>query len=129
MTIDPIWFTAAALVLAGWLFGLWRGERIARRYIENMQTYGTPEPLKKAVVTHPYTAEDAIEEVIDEATGRRTLRLVRQDDSQPAWDEQTVQNGVEWLLDEARSRGEQLSTDDAREEVMRMLNAEGSEMA
>jgi hypothetical protein len=44
------------------------------------------------------------------------------------FDEQTVEQGVEYLLAMAKEDGQQLSRKDALEEVERMLNAEGPEM-
>lgn len=127
----------AAFAGLGWgvallFIGLWIGERRARRWVENMHFFGTPNALQKAVVSVPVEPEDRIDEAIDEATGvtssGRRVRIVRPEDSQPAFSEATVENGVEYLLEDARKAGVQLSREEARDEVMRMLNAEGAEI-
>lgn len=120
----------ASWTFAGLMTGLWWGERGRRIYVENLQMYGTPNALKKAKVSHPADPEDRIEAAIDEVVSKNgtRIRIVRPEDSPPQFDPQTVQNGVEWLLAEARARGEQLSEEDAKDEVIRMLGAEGAEI-
>lgn len=126
-----LWITATV----GWTFGfamltLWIGERGRRKYIENVQLYGGPRALKKASFYHPEDPEERIERAIDQANGQtEKVRLVREEDAPPAFDRQTIENGVQYLLEDARLRGIQLSVEEARDEAIRMLNAEGPEMA
>jgi hypothetical protein len=128
--MDPlIWVVFALEAVGAVFFGLWLGERRSRVYIENWQQFGNPTPLQKAVMVHPLDAETRIEQAIDAATGSPNLRVVRQEDAPPAHDPRTIENGVAFLLNEARLRGEQLSEEEARDEAIRMLNAEGTEMS
>jgi len=126
------WEIAAVFVLeavGSVFFGLWLGERRARLYIQNWQQYGTPTPLNRAIVAHPLDAETRLESAIDRVLGRDKRRQVRQEDAPIEYDEKTIENGVQFLLNEAKMRGEQLSEEEAYDEAVRMLNAEGPEMS
>lgn len=107
--------------VAAVFFGLWLGERKARIYMQNWQQFGTPDPLKRAVV---------LPQELQAVDGKPDLRIMRREDTPPAveFDPGTIENGVQFLLNEARMRGESLSEEDARDEAIRMLNAEGPEM-
>lgn len=121
------------LAIAGWvlavlMMGLWIGERRMRIFIQNYTTFGGT-PLKKAVVFSQPDAEDAIEEAIDRIEGIAGAKVARQPTAEDAkFTQETLQNGIDYLLHEARESGQALSVDQATEEALRMLNAEGTEM-
>ena len=116
-------------VLAVLMMGLWLGERRMRIFVQNYTTFGGT-PLKKAVVFSQPDAEDAIEEAIDRIHGiAGTKKVARQPTPEDAkFTEETLQNGIDYLLHEARESGQSLTVDQATEEALRMLNAEGTEM-
>lgn len=122
----------AAVAGLGWgmalLFvGLFMGERGRRKYVENLQFYGGPGRLERARAYHPDDPEDRVEKAVDGVLNQK--RIVRPKDAPPSYDPQTIENGVQFLLSEARARGEPLTQSEALDEVIRMLNAEGTEMA
>ena len=129
-----IWI--AIIGLAGWAFagfatGMWRGERRARIFIENHHVYGQSEPAAKATAWVEPDAEDRVEEEIDRLEslmGTRVTRSGPEDNGKIEYDEDTIENGIDYLLEVARESGEQLSREQARDEVERMLAAEGPEM-
>lgn len=112
-------------VLAVLMMGLWLGERRMRIFIQNFTTFGgTP---RKAKLFVPPDAEDALEDAIDRIEGiANTKRRATPEDAK--FTAETLDNGVQWLMHQAREAGEVLSVDQATEEAMRMLNAEGTEM-
>ncbi len=128
------WLAIIGLVgwaVAGFAIGMWNGERRARAYIENYRAYGQSKPLQKAVVWTDEDAEDRVEQEIDRMEsimGTRVTRSGPEDNGKIEFDEETIDNGVEYLLKVARESGEQLSKEQARDEVERMLTAEGPEI-
>jgi hypothetical protein len=118
-------------VLAALMVGLWLGERTSRLYLQNIQFYGQPNPLQTATAWSDETPEDRVEKTIDQiedVMGTRVTRSGPGVDGKVEYDEDTIENGVEYLLSEAREHGEQLSREAATEEVERMLAAEGPNM-
>jgi hypothetical protein len=122
------------IAIAGWVLAvvmgaLWLAERRIRIFVQNYTTFGGT-PLKKAKVFHQPDAEDAIEEAIDRIHGiAGTKKVARQPTAEDAkFTEETLQNGIDYLLHEARESGGSLTVDQATEEALRMLNAEGTEM-
>ena len=119
-----------ALAITGWamaivMMGLWFGERRMRIFIQNYTTFGGNPTKAKLYV--PDDAEDAIEDAIDRIQGiAGTKRTAPPQDGK--FTEDTLQNGIAFLLHEARESGTALSVEQATEEALRMLNAEGSEM-
>jgi hypothetical protein len=119
--------------IVGWIvavlmMGLWLGERRMRIFVQNYTTFGGT-PLKKAVVFSQPDAEDAIEEAIDRIEGIAGAKVARQPTPEDSkFTAETLQNGIDWLLHEARENGHQLTVGEATDEAMRMLNAEGTEM-
>jgi hypothetical protein len=108
--------------------GLWLGERRMRVFVQNYTTFGGT-PLKKAVVFSQPDAEDAIEDAIDRIEGIAGAKVARQPTAEDAkFTSETLQNGIDWLIHEARENGQSLTVDQATEEALRMLNAEGTEM-
>ena len=130
-----IWIAIIGLVgwaVAGLATGLWRGESRARIFIENYRAYGQSEPSAKAVVWTDEDAEDRVEKEIDKLEslmGTRVTRSGPEDNGKLEFDEDTIENGIDYLLEVAKESGEQLSREQARDEVERMLAAEGGEMA
>lgn len=115
-------------VLAVLMMGLWLGERRMRIFVQNYTTFGGT-PLKKAVVFEQPDAEDAIEAAIDRIEGIAGTGEKRRATPEDAkFTAETLDNGVEWLMAQAREEGQILSVDQATEEALRMLNAEGTEM-
>ena len=119
-----------SLAVVGWtaallLLGQWWGERKARIFIQNFTAFGgTP---RKATVYSPPDAEDAIEEAIDRIEGiANTKRSTPPEDAKFHAD--TLQNGIDWLLHQAKESGTSLTVEQATEEALLMLNAEGTEM-
>jgi hypothetical protein len=128
------WIAIIGLVgwaVAGLATGMWRGERRARIYIENFRTYGQSEPAAKATAWVEPDAEDRVEEEIDRMEslmGTRVTRSGPEDNGKLEFDEDTIENGIDYLLEVAKESGEQLSRAQAKDEVERMLSAEGPEM-
>lgn len=122
-----------ALAVVGWAaaffaISLWWGERRMRIFVQNYTTFGGT-PLKKAVVFEQPDAEDAIEAAIDRIEGIAGTGEKRRATPEDAkFTAETLDNGVEWLMAQAREEGQILSVDQATEEALRMLNAEGTEM-
>ena len=122
-----------SLAIIGWALavlmgGMWLGERRMRIFVQNYTTFGGT-PLKKAVVFREPDAEDAIEEAIDKIEGIAGTKVARQPTPQDAkFSAETLQNGIDFLLHEARENGRQLSVEEATTEAELMLNAEGTEM-
>ena len=120
-----------ALAIVGWAaaaFALsaWWAERRIRIFVENFSAFGgTPRP---AVSWPEDTPEDRIEDEIKKIEEIAGERMKRSGGTDVKYDQETLENGVEYLLSEARERGEQLSIEQATDEAERMLNAEGSEM-
>ncbi len=128
-----IWVAVIGLVgwaVAGFAAGMWRGERRTRIFIENYRTYGTGEP-SPAVVWPDDDPETRIEKTIDKLESVMGVRVTRSGpgvNGRVEYDEDTIDNGIDYLLEMAKESGAQLSRDQAREEVERMLNAEGPDM-
>ncbi len=120
-----------SLAIIGWavavmMAGLWLSERRMRIFVQNYTTFGGT-PLKKAVVFSEPDAEDAIEDAIDRIEGiAGTKRRATPEDAK--FSAETLQNGIDFLLHEARENGRQLSVEEATAEAELMLNAEGTEM-
>jgi len=124
-------FGLVGWLIAGFAVGMLNGERRARKFIENYRAYGQSEPSAKATSWVDPNAEDRIEEEIDKLQslmGTRVTRSGPEDNGKLEFDEDTIENGVNYLLEVARESGEQLSKEQARDEVERMLAAEGPEM-
>lgn len=120
-----------SLVIIGWalaVFGIsqWLVERRLRVFFQNQATFGGT-PLKKARVFAQPDAEDHLEETIDRIQGiAGEKRRATPEDAK--FTAETLQNGIDWLLQEAQDNGRSLSVGEAADEAMRMLNAEGTEM-
>ncbi len=94
--------------------------------------------MKMTITLEPYTAtwpdddpETRLNETIDaleNVMGERVSRSGPGVDGKVEYNEDTIENGVNYLLEMAKESGAQLSRDQAREEVERMLNAEGPDM-
>jgi hypothetical protein len=118
-------------VLAALAAGMWLGERGKRLFIQNIQVYGQPNPLQKAVVWEDPDPESRIEEEItklESVMGTRVTRSGPEDNGKIEYDAETLENGIDYLLKAAKEDGVQLSEAQAREEVEKMLNAEGPDM-
>ncbi len=122
-----------SLVIIGWgafvlMTGMWLSERRMRIFVQNYTTFGGT-PLKKAKVFEQPDAEDALEDAIDKIEGIANTKVARQPTPEDAkFTAETLDNGVQWLMAQAREAGTVLSVDQATEEALRMLNAEGTEM-
>jgi hypothetical protein len=120
-----------ALAIVGWAaaffaISLWWSERRIRIFVHNYTTFGGT-PMKKARVFREPDAEDAVEDAIDRIQG--IAKVARQPTPEDAkFTQETLQNGIDYLMHEARENGRQLSVEEATEEAERMLNAEGTEM-
>ena len=117
-------------VIAGFAVGMWRGERRARIFIENFRAYGQSSPQRATAWTDE-DAEDRVEETIDNLEsimGARVTRSGPEGNSKIEHDPETIENGIEYLLSMAKEEGAKLSRKDAKDEVERMLAAEGPEM-
>ncbi len=124
-------FGVLGWILAALMLGLWLGERTSRLYLQNIQFHGQPNPLQAATAWDDETPEDRVEETInriENVMGNRITRSGPGVDGKVEYDEDTIENGVEFLLSEAREHGEQLSREQAKDEVERMLSAEGPNM-
>ncbi len=118
-------------VLAALAAGMWLGERGKRLFIQNFQVYGQPNPLQKAVVWSDPEPEDRIEETVGELEsimGTRVTRSGPEDNGKIEYEPETLENGIDYLLAAAKEDGVQLSRKEAKEEVEKMLNAEGPDM-
>ncbi len=118
-------------VIAALAIGLWLGERGRRVFIQNLQTYGHGNSLQKAAAWDDETAEDRVEKTattLANIMGVRVTRSGPEANGKIEHDPATIENGIEYLLSVAKAEGEQLSEEDARDEVERMLNAEGGDM-
>jgi hypothetical protein len=120
------------IAIAGWvlavlMMGLWLGERRMRVFIQHYTTFGgTPQ---KARLYTPPDAEDNLDAAIDKIEGIAGTREARRATPEDAkYTAETLNNGVQWLMDQAREAGSSLSLAEATEEAERMLNAEGTEM-
>lgn len=120
-----------ALAIVGWsaaafAISAWWAERKIRIFIENFSAFGgTPRP---AVSWPEDTPEDRIEEEIKKIESIAGERMQRSAPTDVKFDQETLQNGIDYLLHAARERGEQLTVEQATDEAERMLNAEGTEM-
>ena len=118
-------------VLAALAAGMWLGERGKRLFIQNFQVYGQPNPLQKAVVWSDPEPEDRIEETVGELEsimGTRVTRSGPENNGKIEYEAETLENGIDYLLAAAKEDGVQLSRKEAKEEVEKMLNAEGPDM-
>lgn len=121
------------IAIAGWvlavlMMGLWIGERRMRIFIQNYTTFGGT-PLKKAKIFQEPDAEDNLEAAIDRIEGIANTKVARQPTAEDAkFSAETLQNGIDFLLHEARENGRALTVGEATDEAERMLNAEGTEM-
>ena len=126
----------AIIGLVGWVIadfaaGMWNGERRARIYIENFQVYGQPNPPQKAVSWDDPSPEGRIEDEItklENVMGARVTRSGPEANGKIEYDPETMENGIEYLLEIAKEDGVALTEKQARDEVERMLNAEGPDM-
>ena len=122
-----------SLVIIGWaaaviMCGMWLSERRMRIFVQNYTTFGGT-PLKKAKVFTPPDEEEALESALDRIEGIANTKVARQPTPEDAkFTAETLDNGVQWLMHQAREAGTVLSVDQATEEALRMLNAEGTEM-
>ena len=122
-----------SLAIIGWalgvvMTGLWLGERRMRIFVQNYTTFGGT-PLKKAKVFTPPDEEEALENALDRIEGIANTKVSRQPTPEDAkFTTETLDNGVQWLMAQAREAGSVLSVEQATEEALRMLNAEGTEM-
>lgn len=115
------WIVAAVgWAAAGTFFGLWRGAEAAKGFITNLRVYGGPNPIPKAQVWVEEEAEDRVEKAGRIVTG--------QSPDQPQFDERTIEQGVEYLLAEARRQGVAMTAAEAREDAIAMLMADGPEI-
>ena len=119
-----------AVSMSGWaialvLLSLWWGERRSRIFIQNFTTFGGT-PLQKARVYDPPDEHSRLEDTIDRIQGIAGVKRTGPMDG--AYDKQTLENGVAYILEVARLNGEQVSEEQAREEAERMLSAEGPDM-
>ena len=120
-----------ALAIVGWsaaffAISMWWSERKIRVFVQNFSAFGgTPQPAVSWPDTNP---EDRIEEEITKIEEIARERMKRSSPTTAKYDQETLQNGIDFLLHEARERGEQLSLTEATDEAERMLNAEGTEM-
>lgn len=121
------------VAIAGWvvavlMLALWLAERRIRIFVQNYTTFGGT-PIKKARVFAQPDAEDAVEEAIDRIEGIAGTNEKRRATPEDAkFSAETLQNGIDYLLHEARENGRQITVGEATDEAMRMLNAEGTEM-
>ena len=121
------------IAISGWVVAvlmgaLWLAERRIRIFVQNYTTFGGT-PIKKARVFAQPDAEDAVEEAIDRIQGIAGRKVARQPTAEDAkFSAETLQNGIDYLLHEARENGRALTVGEATEEAERMLNAEGTEM-
>jgi len=121
------------LAIIGWavalmMAGLWLGERRMRIFVQNYTTFGGT-PIKKAKIFREPDAEDVLEQAIDRIEGIAGTKVARQPTPEDAkFTQETLQNGIDWLMHEAKESGRQLSVEEATDEAERMLNAEGIEM-
>lgn len=122
-----------SLAIVGWtaaLFAIsqWWAERRMRIFVQNYTTFGGT-PLKRAQVFEQPDPEDRVEEAIDRIQGIAGTGEKRRATPEDAkFTAETLDNGVQWLMAQARESGQVLSVDQATEEALRMLNAEGTEM-
>lgn len=120
-----------ALAITGWgialiTIGAWWGERGRRIFIQNFTSFGGT-PLRKARVYDPPDEHDRLESTIDRIQGIAGVKRTGPVDG-GRYEEETIENGIAYILEVARANGEQVSMEQARDEAERMLNAEGSEM-
>lgn len=127
MIMEYIAITGWALALI--MVGLWWGEKGRRIFVQNYTTFGGT-PLKKAKVWSQEDAESRLEDEIDRIQNIGGAKMTRVGPSEPEvkFTRETLETGVQFLLDEALARGEQLSRAEAQDEAARMLNAEDGEM-
>ncbi len=117
------------LAIAGWVIALlavfqWFNERRMRIFVQNFTAFGgVPQ---KARVYDPPDEHTRLEETIDRIQGIAGVK--RTDPVDGGYDEQTLENGIAYILEVARLNGEQVSIEQARDEAERMLNAEGPDM-
>lgn len=122
-----------ALAIVGWTaaffaISLWWSERRIRIFVHNYTTFGGT-PMEKAKIFREPDAEDQLEAAIDRIEGIAGTKVARQPTAEDTkFTADTLQNGIDWLLHEAKESGRQLSVEEATEEAERMLNAEGTEM-
>lgn len=119
------------LAIAGWVVALlaifqWFNERRMRIFVQNFNTFGGV-PLNKARVYDPPDEHDRLEKTLDRIQG---IAGVKEGGpmGEGQYDEDTIQNGIAYILEVAKAEGMQVSLEQAREEAERMLNAEGPDM-
>jgi len=103
----------------GLIMGLYVGERRVTKALHEMLVKGMMGGVPQAEVWEP------------EGDDVEPLKLVRQADGEVkamTWDEGTIVKGVQELLMDARRLGQNLSEEEARDEVMLMLNSQDGEM-
>ena len=118
------------VAIGGWVVALiavfqWFNERRMRIFVQNFTAFGGV-PVK-ARVYDPPDEHSRLEETIDRIQGIAGVKRTSPTGGDQ-YEEQTLENGVAYILEVARLNGEQISEEQARDEAERMLNAEGSEM-
>lgn len=118
------------LAITGWVIALlavfqWFNERRMRIFVQNFTAFGGVPG--KARVYDPPDEHSRLEETIDRIQGIAGVKRTGPIDGGD-YEEQTIENGVAYILEVARLNGEQVSEEQAREEAERMLNAEGPDM-
>jgi hypothetical protein len=122
-----------SLAIVGWAaaffaISMWWSERRMRIFVHNYTTFGGT-PLKKARVFAPPDEEQVLETALDRIEGIANTKVSRQPTPEDAkFTAETLDNGVQWLMAQAREQGSMLTVEQATEEAERMLNAEGTEM-
>ena len=124
------------VALVGWVLaalglGMWLGERGKRLFIQNFQIYGQPNPTEKATSWDDPTPEDRVEEEItrlESVMGTRVTRSGPEANGKIEYDPETLENGIDYLMQAAKEDGVTLTKEQAKDEVERMLNAEGPDM-
>jgi len=127
------WVTALAFV--GWVGAAfaasgWMAERRTRIFISNYRAYGAAEPVR-ATSWPDVDPEARLDKTIDQlesVMGERVTRSGPGANGKVEYEQDTIEAGIDYLLEVAREEGHQLSRDEARDEVERMLNAEGPDM-
>ena len=103
----------------------WFNERRMRIFVQNFTAFGgVPQ---KARVYDPPDEHSRLEETIDRIQGIAGVKRTGPEGA-GEYEEQTIENGVAYILEVARLNGEQVTEEQARDEAERMLGAEGSEM-
>ena len=104
--------------VVGIVFGLYVGQLKLTKYIENDRKFGG----------QPQQAEVWLPDMDTPVLSKPKLVIDEKNDGDVSWSPETIEAGTQELLREYQARGIGITPEQARQEVVLMLNAQGGEI-